>query len=205
MMDNVQKLFGDSEGVEDFARGYFDYVGQVTRSIDVGEIEGCVSALLKTQTQGRTVYVIGNGGSASTASHFANDLAIGTRSIPRHSVVSLVDNVSILTAVGNDYSFDDVFVRQLQLLANPGDLLLAISVSGNSPNIMNAVDWANENGVRTMGWTGFDGGELRKRAHAGVHVPTVPGEYGPAEDAHMLLTHLVCGYLFQAEKAKGLK
>ncbi len=204
-MDNVQKLFGESENVEAFARGYFDYVGQVTRDIDLGEVERCVTALIDTQREGRTVFVIGNGGSASTASHFANDLAIGTRSSRRYSVVSLVDNVSILTAVGNDYSFDDVFVRQLRLLANPGDLLLAISVSGNSPNILKAVDWANENGVRTLGWTGFDGGELLKRAHAAVHVPTVKGEYGPAEDAHMILTHLVCGYLFQAEKAMGLK
>lgn len=200
-MDHIGELFGASQDIEQFARGYVDYVAQVTRSIDPTQIAACLETLIEARASGRTVFVAGNGGSASTASHFANDLAIGTKCDPGFSVVSLVDNVSILTAVANDYSYEDVFVRQLRLLARAGDVFLAISVSGNSPNVLKALKWAKDNDLRTIGWSGFDGGELMKQVEVVVHAPTVRAEYGPAEDAHMILAHLVCGYLFHSCRA----
>jgi D-sedoheptulose 7-phosphate isomerase len=164
--------------------------------MDVTAIGAFAEALLDAREREATVYFIGNGGSAATASHFANDLAIGTRTTGRpFRVVSLVDNVPMLTAVANDFGYAEIFLRQLQVLLRPGDVLVAISASGNSPNLLNAVEFANGIGATTIGLTGFDGGRLRQLAHLVVHVPTSAGEYGPVEDAHMVLDHLVGNFL----------
>ena len=160
------------------------------------EIADFIDILLKTREQGSIVYFIGNGGSASTASHWANDLSIGTKLLDKpFRAISLCDNQSVLTAIANDYGYEDIFSRQLAILLKENDVVVAISASGNSPNIIQALNVAKNKGVITVGLSAFDGGKLKALVDISVHVPTAQGEYGPAEDVHMMLDHLVTGCL----------
>ena len=178
--------------------GSTSHFTQILSELDLSSIEKFIGLLLSARKEGKNVYFIGNGGSAATASHFANDLAIGTRSknLP-FKVMSLTDNSSVITAIGNDYGYEQVFVKQLEACLGSGDLLVAISASGNSPNILKAVEYTKENNGITIGLTGFDGGELKKIVDHVLHVPTVKGDYGPVEDVHMILDHVVGNYLMQ--------
>ena len=147
------------------------------------------------------MFFIGNGGSAATASHFANDISIGTNDYDEpFKALSLTDNVSIITAIGNDYGYEDIFVKQLQVLGRADDVVVGISASGNSPNLIKAFEYAKKVGIKTVAITAFDGGKLKTIADEGIHVPTDTKEYGPAEDAHMILDHLVSAYLMRIVK-----
>jgi D-sedoheptulose 7-phosphate isomerase len=173
-----------------------DYVAEVLGRIDPKAIAEFVRALLEARDRGSRIFFIGNGGSAATASHFANDIAIGSRSWEKpFRATSLADNSAMLTAIANDYGYDQVFVRQLRSQMATGDVVVAISASGNSPNVVAAFEYANENQAVTIALTGFDGGMLRGLAQIAVHVPTGTGEYGPAEDAHMVIDHLLNAFL----------
>ena len=175
-----------------------DYLTSVLKTIDAREIGQFIETLLDARERGATIYFIGNGGSAATASHFANDIAIGTNSYEKpFRAVSLTDSNAIITAVGNDFGFEEIFVRQLRVLGRAGDVVVAISASGNSPNLIRAFDYAKSIGIKTVAITAFDGGKMKQMADEGVHVPTAPKEYGPAEDAHMVLDHLVGAYLMR--------
>lgn len=197
MMNNLDRIF--SMDVEAFSNAYLDYLKQVLDGIDRAEIRRFVETLLDAREREATVFFIGNGGSAATSSHFANDLSIGTNDyIKPFRVVSLTDNVSVMTALGNDFGYDEIFVRQVKVLSRPGDVLVGISASGNSPNLVKAFEYAREAGVRTVAITAFDGGRIRRIADEGIHVPTESKEYGPAEDAHMVLDHLIGAYLMRA-------
>jgi D-sedoheptulose 7-phosphate isomerase len=196
MRNRLVQLFEESTCAKSFAIGYLDYLIERIRCLDCGEIEDFIGVLSDAQREGRRVFFIGNGGSAATASHFANDLSIGTRSweMPLRAV-ALTDNVAILTAIANDYGYDDVFRLQLTTQAQKGDVVVAISASGNSPNLLQAVEYANQASLITVGLTGFDGGTLKKLTQFNVHVDSGHGEYGPVEDLHMVLDHLVGTYL----------
>lgn len=187
-----------------FARSYLEYLSEVLRGIDVESIAAFARTLLDARARGAAIYFIGNGGSAATAAHFANDLAVGTDcgKTPPFRAFSLCDNQAIVTALANDFGYEHVFVRQLQVLARPGDVVIAISASGNSPNLLRAVEWARGADIRTIGITAFDGGKLKELADQCVHVPTGPKEYGPAEDAHMVLDHLLGAYLMRLVKSE---
>lgn len=198
-MSAVDQIF-TSDPVS-FAAKYFELLGSVLSKIDPQQIAAFSEMLLDAREEGTTVFFIGNGGSAATASHFANDIGVGTRSSTKpFRVLSLCDNTSILTAIGNDFGYDEIFVRQLQMLAHPGDVVVAISASGNSPNVIKAIEYANNHGLKTFGITGFEGGQLREKAKFGIHVPTEKGDYGPVEDAHMILDHLIGAYLSRVIK-----
>lgn len=195
-MNRVETIFQQAGASRSFARGYLDYVSEILAAMDEGEIAKFVDTLVDARTRDARIFFIGNGGSAATASHFANDVAIGTRTWERpFRAVSLTDNVAVITAIANDYGYEHIFTLQLKTMMQPGDVVVAISASGNSPNVISAVQWANENGAITIGLTGFDGGQLRQSARFGVHVPTNKGEYGPVEDVHMILDHLVGAFL----------
>jgi D-sedoheptulose 7-phosphate isomerase len=198
----VQEIQGKCADPAEFARHYVDYVAEVLKGIDPHEIAAFVRTLLDARARGATVYFIGNGGSAATASHFANDLSIGTKTEDRHfRIVALTDNVPVLTAIANDFGYEEVFERQLRAVLDAGDVVVAISASGNSPNLLRAIDFAKKAGATTVGLTAFDGGTLHGMVDVRVHVPTHKGEYGPAEDAHMVLDHLVTAYLMHAVRA----
>lgn len=145
----------------------------------------------------RFIFVFGNGGSAATASHVCEDL--GKNSLRpgdlhddkrrRVRVLSLTDNVSWITALGNDLAYEEVFSQQLRQYASPGDLAIAISGSGNSPNIIAAVDWANQRGLKTFGMTGYNGGRLKQIQHDGIHVDLA--DMGMVESIHASILHWV--------------
>ena len=195
-MNNLDRIF--TKDPVAFAEAYLDYLTSVLKTIDAREIGQFIETLLDARERGATIFFIGNGGSTATASHFANDIAIGTNSYEKpFRAVSLTDSNAIITAVGNDFGFEEIFVRQLRVLGRAGDVVVAISASGNSPNLIRAFDYAKSLGIKTVAITAFDGGKMKQMADEGVHVPTAPKEYGPAEDAHMVLDHLVGAYLMR--------
>jgi D-sedoheptulose 7-phosphate isomerase len=202
-MNNLDKIF--TEDIEKFSRLYFDYLKEIFNQVDVAEIRRFVELILDVRERGSTIFFIGNGGSAATASHFANDLAFGTKEYKKpFKVMSITDNVPVLTALGNDYGYEDIFVRQLKVYGEKGDMLVGISASGNSLNLLRAFEYASITGIKTVALTAFDGGKMKKIADYGVHVPTGMKEYGPAEDVHMVLDHLVGSYLMRFIKKEQL-
>lgn len=195
-MNELDKIFSRSKNADAFAVGYLNYLTRILSGFNIEEISNFVKVLLEARECGAQIFFMGNGGSAATASHFANDLAIGTRSWSKpFQATSLADNLAIVTAISNDDGYENIFTRQLQALLKKGDTVVAISASGNSKNLINAIEYANNKGSTTVGVTSFDGGKLRKAAKLTVHVPANKGEYGPAEDAHMALNHLIGAYL----------
>ncbi len=199
-MNTVDRMF-TADPVA-FARAYLDYVSLILKRIDLGEIGRLVETLLDARERGATVFLIGNGGSAATASHMANDLCIGCNhdDLPFRAV-ALTDNVAVMTAISNDFGYEEIFSRQLRVLGRKGDVLVAISASGNSPNLLKALEFARECGIKTVALTAFDGGKMKAVADQCVHVPTDFKEYGPAEDAHMVLDHLISAYLSRIIRA----
>ena len=195
-MNELDKIFSQSENAGVFAAGYLSYLNQVLSGFDIESISAFVKILEEVRERDAQIFFMGNGGSATTASHFANDLVIGTRSWSKpFRAMSLTDNQAIVTAIANDDGYENIFVMQLQALMKKGDAVVAISASGNSRNLVRALEYANSKGVTTVGITSFDGGQLHQIAKLKVHVPSNKGEYGPAEDAHMVLNHLVGAYL----------
>jgi len=150
------------------------------------------SVLLRARSEGRMIFIIGNGGSAATASHMANDLNKGAAvpGQPRFRALALTDNVPLITAWANDTHYGNIFVEQMANFFEPGDVLVAISGSGNSPNVITAVEWAARNGAVTIGFTGGDGGRLRHVVDCPVVVPSNRMEQ--IEDMHLILAHALC-------------
>ena len=181
---------------------YLDRFQRELSKVDAASIQRWSDALFSAWQGQKQVFIIGNGGSGTTASHLAEDLAKGTipdaslndEEFQRLRVQSLTDNVGWIMAVGNDLAYDQIFVQQLMNLAQPGDLLIAISGSGNSPNILNAVDWANRHGVKTFGLTGYSGGQLQGMQQDGIHVAL--DDMGMVESIHLGIHHWVLNDVF---------
>lgn len=172
-----------------------DYIAAQHRALDsvpVAQIEALTQTLRAAWLKDAQVFVIGNGGSATNASHFATDLgkSASDRLSRRFRVLSLTDNVAWLTAIGNDYSFVDSFVRQLENYARTGDVLLAASVSGNSPNLVKAFEWANDRGLETAVIVGGTRGRLAEIARQVIVVDDT--HYGRVEDVQMNVLHMLC-------------
>lgn len=204
MMNAIEHLFQTSDSPVAFAKGYVAHLSKTLEALDAQAIASFIELLLKARESENTVFFLGNGGSAATSSHFANDIAVGTRSTRKpFRVVSLTDNVAVMTAIANDYSYDDIFLIQLKYQMRKGDIVVGISASGNSPNVLKAIEYANAEGAHTVGLTGFDGGRLRQLVQTSIHVQTGKGEYGPVEDAHMVLDHLIGGFLMQVCRAES--
>ncbi len=188
------------------SRDAWDYFERLRGLLELlpEQAERLVALLLRAFDAERTVFLIGNGGSAANASHFAQDLAKGTApglEAPRRlRALSLADNVGFLTALANDVGYERVFEQQLRTLARPGDLLIAISGSGNSPNVLRAVEWAREAGLLTLGVTGFDGGKLRGMVDHAVHVPC--DDMGICETLHAAVFHCAMSGLRERIEAR---
>ena len=185
-------LFGICSNTMTF-NAYLSYFNQSLNSLDPEEILQFIDLLMDAYENDRTVFVIGNGGSAANASHFANDLAKGTLQSKdqrkRLRALSLTDNVALMTAYGNDEGYASIFEQQLRTYARPGDIVVAISGSGNSPNVIGAIEWANANGLHTVGVTGFSGGKLKQMAKSRVHVPL--NDMCTSESVHSVIFHYV--------------
>src|SRR5260370_36382352 len=161
-------------------------------SIPVEAVERLIETFQKALAEDRQIFVFGNGGSAMNSSHFATDLGKGASDKigKRFRVLSLNDNVAWMTALGNDYAYDQIFVRQLQNYARPGDIVLAMSVSGSSPNVVKAVEWAVANGVHVIALVGGKRGRAAELAHQAIVIDST--HYCLAEDARNAISHRMC-------------
>lgn len=198
-MNNIERIFSESGNAEQFARGYITYLSMLLSRLDVAAIAAITDELEDARKHNSTIFIVGNGGSAATASHMANDIGLdvlkkGEIEQPFRAF-ALTDNVSLMTAIANDDGYHNIFVNQLRIYYKPGDKLIAISASGNSPNVVAAAEWVKTRGGRVMGFTGFDGGALKDISDLVVHVDTMKGEYGPVEDIHLVLDHLIANWL----------
>jgi phosphoheptose isomerase len=184
------------------AGSYFDdYTSELARAastVDQASLDRAASTLLDAYMRGARVFSCGNGGSAAIANHMQCDqvkgLRTGTDLTPRF--VSLSSNVEVLTAIANDLAYEDVFTYQLQSQSEPGDVLIAVSSSGRSPNIVRVLTWARDNGVATIALTGFSGGGARTVADVAIHVDST--NYGIIEDLHQAITHALAQFLRQS-------
>lgn len=200
-MSELERHFAESESVGHFARAYFAHLHRMTERLDPRALDRFAGSLIEACEREAMVYFLGNGGSAATASHYANDLNFGTRAVgcKAFRTASLMDNNAVISCVSNDVGYDRVFTAQLDPLLRSGDVLVALSVSGNSANIVQAVDLANARGATSVGLTGVDGGALARQCHIHVHVPSEAGEYGPVEDVFQMIDHMLTCY-FQLQR-----
>lgn len=187
----------------DYAAKYFAALQAAAKAIDLSEVSRAAKLLGSVYDNGGRVYCIGNGGSASISDHLVCDHIKGVRTGTerRPWVCSLASNNAMITAIGNDISFEKIFVYQLESLARPGDLVFAISSSGNSPNIVAALEWAKKNQVSVISLTGFQGGKARELSDVNIYVPVE--NYGVSEDIHQSLMHILAQYLRMEKLAKS--
>lgn len=185
----------DHSSVGAYLADYADALRSALLTVDVQAVDEARLLIEEAALKGKRIFAIGNGGSAAIADHLCCDLTKGTH-VKGHPVVdthSMSSNVALYSAIANDYGFEKVFSTQITFLGKPGDVLLAISSSGKSPNILRAVSTARELGMSTIGLSGFDGGALRTAAHVGLHVAV--NNYGIVEDAHQALMHVLAQYI----------
>jgi D-sedoheptulose 7-phosphate isomerase/D-glycero-D-manno-heptose 1,7-bisphosphate phosphatase len=178
--------------------GYADEISRAAKSIESAALDRAAAILIDTYLRGARMFSCGNGGSASIANHMQCDHVKGIRMATDLSpyVTSLSSNVELLTAIANDTGYENVFVHQLQSQSQQGDVLVAVSSSGRSPNIVRALTWARDSGLRTIAITGFDGGAARAVAEVSVHVDCT--NYGIVEDLHQAIMHALAQYIRQS-------
>jgi phosphoheptose isomerase len=187
-----------------FFDAYADETSRAVKSVDAAALDRAAAILVEAYTNRAGVFACGNGGSAAIANHLQCDHSKGVRTatdlLPR--VTSLSTNVELLTAIANDMSYEDVFVYQLQSQSGPGDVLIAVSSSGGSPNIVRALRWARDHGLRTIALTGFGGGDARAVAEVPIHVDGT--NYGLVEDLHQAIMHALAQYIRQSRMTPDL-
>lgn len=176
---------------------YLEHEIKTLRALDVDAIDAALNLLLKAFENGNTIYIFGNGGSSATASHFQNDFnkGVSEHTEKKFNFLCLNDNVATMMAVANDIGFEEVFRFQLRGHLKPGDLVVAISGSGNSANVINAVEYAKECGNQIIGLTGFGGGKLRELSDVSLHVPVNSMQI--TEDVHMVFDHLMMSVFYR--------
>lgn len=209
-MNSLEQIFRDAGDVHDFAKGYTKYMTKLLSELDTNVIALFAEQIEKAREEHRNIFIIGNGGSAVTASHMANDL--GTDILKKSGskipfrAFALTDNTAVMLAVANDDGYENLFVNQLRVHYRPGDSLIAISASGNSPNVVEAAKWVKQRDGIVLSLVGFDGGKLKEISDAVVHIKTPKGDYGPVEDMHLVVNHLLAiwlQYKVKVEKNKG--
>lgn len=189
-----------AEGVEAYARAYFGRLAEALAALEGAQLKSVAAEFLDARDRDATVFLMGNGGSAATAAHMLNDLSKvvqPSRGRPFRTM-SLVDNMPLFSALANDEGYASVFARQLEILARPGDLVVGISASGESKNMVEGFEYARSAGVRTVAIVGFEGGAMARIADAVLHVPSDRGDYGVVEDAHAAIGHMLATYLAEA-------
>ena len=194
-MNNLEKAYKRVNSIGQFSREYFSYLSKVLESIDQNEIDKLGQAFESAREDGNTIFVAGNGGSSTTATTMANDIGFDilkkTGVDKAFRILSLVDNNSVVTAIANDVGYENIFINQLKIHYRSGDSIILISASGNSPNIIKAAQWVKSKGGTIVGFLGFTGGELIDLCNIKIHVKSEAGEYGPVEDAHLIMNHVL--------------
>ena len=176
--------------VEEYLNGVKGLLDSIEEDL-TGKLDNLTATLVKARVNKQMIFAMGNGGSAATASHFIEDLAKGTIAdgLPRFKAIALTDSIPSMLAWANDSSYEDIFIEQLKNLMEPGDIVIGISGSGNSMNVIKAIEYANDNGGITVGLSGYDGGKLLKCAQLSIHIPSF--DMQKVEDIHLLILHLL--------------
>ena len=194
-MNHLNQAYSEVSTIGQYSRKYFSYLGKVLESIDENEINKLGETFEKAREMGNTIFVAGNGGSSTTATTMANDIGFDilkkTGTDKAFRLLSLVDNNSVITAIANDVGYENAFINQLKIHYRPGDSIILISASGNSPNILKAAEWIKNKGGIIIGFLGFTGGKLIDFCDVRIHVKSEAGEYGPVEDAHLIMNHIL--------------
>ena len=185
--------------MQTFTKKYVKKLINILQNIETQSVEDIITLL--NNTKGK-IYIIGNGGSAATASHMVNDLGVGLkrRGIKNFDIESLNDNTPVCTVIANDIGYKNILYMQLKNRIKKGDVLIALSCSGNSKNILKGVKYAKKQKATIIGLTGFDGGKLNELSDVEFHIPTAKNEYGLVEDAHMILDHIIYSYYISRAK-----
>ena len=176
---------------------YTKNIQNFLKKLDLNILTKIVTEIIRTYKEDRNIFFVGNGGSAATASHFQADFQffLGRNMKKRPKVMSLTDQLPLITAISNDISYADIFVEQMRGIFKKDDVLIAISASGNSVNVIKAVEFAHKCGGTSIGFVGFDGGKLKDLVHMCLIVKTAKGEYGIVEDIHLILGHMIVLFL----------
>lgn len=187
-----------------FSNQYITDLQLTLNRLPIDLIDRVIALLHDARLRNRQVFIMGNGGSASTASHFVCDLGKNTRrkGWPNYRVMGLTDNMAVFSALANDEGYENVFAQQLASFVQPGDIVIGISASGNSPNVINAINLANKMGAKTIGFTGFDSGKLGPLVDINLHVPSNSIEQ--VEDIHLMFEHLICKALSERAAQKSI-
>ena len=198
-MNNIERIFNESADIQQFSKNYFGHLFKLLNDLDTDAIAAFAEEMERARRENKTVFFVGNGGSAATASHMANDFGMDILKkaggdLPFRAM-ALTDNAAVMLAIANDDGYERLFVNQLRVHYRSGDSLVAISASGNSPNVIAAAEWVKKKGGVVMSLVGFDGGRLKAVSDIVIHAKSDKGEYGPVEDVHMIMNHLVANWL----------
>lgn len=197
-----KNVFPDGDNIKDFAMGYLAMVSKGFEAIDKDQLERTLKAITYVAEKGGHIWAAGNGGSSSICDHLCCDWMKGTRH-PSHSrlkVHSLTANQALFSAIANDMGYENTFTAQMDMLAEKGDLLILVSSSGNSQNVINAAQIAASKGIEVVGVTGFSGGKLKELATYSIHVPM--DNYGVVEDAHQMFMHVIAQFIDRQRRIK---
>lgn len=196
-MNDLSDIYNGCKSVKDYSSRYLKFMSNLCSTIDLDGIDKVIDIFLQARKEEKTIFFIGNGGSAATCSHFSEDLSLGTYSegIKPFKTISLTDNTPYITALGNDIGYDNAFLGQLRCLLKKGDVVVGISGSGNSSNLIKALEYANSKEAKTIGMLGFDGGKMKDLCKHNIIIKTKKGMYGPVEDMHLMIVHIICTYL----------
>jgi D-sedoheptulose 7-phosphate isomerase len=197
-INTVDEIYNLSSDAADFSRKYCDHLYDLLKSMNHEDVAKIIDVFLEAEKNDRTVYFLGNGGSAATSTHFACDLGKGTKNlVNKFKTQGLADNFATFTAYANDDGYEHVFSKQLENILKKGDVVVCISASGNSPNIVNAAEYAKSVRAKTVGLLGFDGGKLKDICDVSLIIHNKKGDYGPVEDIHMILDHVITTYIYR--------
>ena len=201
---SIKKIVKKNKKISNFAKNYFSRISEIFSKLNFEKIENLEKILMKARKSKSNIFVFGNGGSAATASTMANDLGFDiikkTKTKTPFKFFALTDNNPVITAISNDVGYENVLINQLKIHHKKGDVTILISASGNSKNLLNAAKWIKSNGGFVFSFLGFDGGKLKKISNEHILVDSIKGEYGPVEDIHLMINHILAHW-FQ-EKIK---
>lgn len=196
-MNKIAEIYAKADSFASYTQMYGARLSEVLESLDGKALTRAMETFEAARANRKAIYILGNGGSAALASHLVNDLVAGAylEGRPAFRAFALSDNISTITALANDCGYENIFLHHLKVHLEPGDVVLAMSVSGNSPNILRALTYARSHGAVTIGMCGFTGGKMAALCDILIHAETTPDEYGPVEDVFGILGHMLSGYL----------
>jgi len=194
-MKTIKQISKKSRNIKEFSNNYFKRLGEIFNQININDLENFEKTINAARIKGNTIFVFGNGGSASTATTMANDLGFDilkkTSTKKTFKFFCLNDNTSVLTAIGNDVGYENIFLNQLKIHFKKGDIALILSASGNSKNLINAAKWIKNKKGKILSIVGFDGGKLKNISDNCIYFKCDKNEYGPIEDIHLIINHIL--------------